>query len=122
MGDPRSTCQRMQGSLFNLLVTRPICHLEYGGTTCPTRACDRREWGSYVGDLRHRGHDPGDLVCMWSRCGMRDRLPFGRDLPRLGWWLDRGHSPNPTTSCGHRIYYRHVNSGNMKGIKGKAHP
>src|SRR5882724_8429441 len=53
---------------------------------------------------------------------MRDCLPFGHDILRLGWRLDRGHSPNPTMSCGHQIYYHHVNSGNSKNIKGKAHP
>src|SRR5882724_13696846 len=90
--------------------------------TRPTMACDGREWGSYVSDLRRRGCDPGDLACTRSHHGMRDCLPFGCDLPRLGQRLDRGHGPNPTTSCGHRIYYCHVNSGNMKGIKGKAHP
>src|SRR5882724_4175518 len=122
MGEPRSTYQRMQELPFQLPCHQTHLPPRIGGTTRPTRACDGREWGSYVGNLWHQGRDLGDLARMWSRHGMRDHLPFGRDLPRLGRRLDRGHGQNPTMSCGHQIYYRYVNSGNMKGIKGKAHP
>ena len=79
----------------------PSATLNRGGTTRTTRACDGREWGGYVGDLRHRGRDPGDLACMRLHHWMRDHLPFGHDLPRLGWQLDRGHGLNPTMSCRH---------------------
>ena len=90
--------------------------------TCPNRDSDGREWGCYVSDLRHQGCDLSDLVHTRLRRWMRDCLTFGRNLSRLGQRLDRGHGLNPMMSCGHRIYYHCVNSGNSKNIEGKAHP
>src|SRR5882724_1300824 len=84
-----------------------------------TRAGDGREWGHYVSNLRRQGRNLSELAHTQSHCWMRDHLPFGRDLPRLGRTLDRGHGPNPTMSCRHRIYYHHVKSRNRKNIKGK---